>query len=387
MDATVEIVDLDGVVMQAWHEAGISATRRAVEERLLQERKKRLVAARAAGRQAVAWGYVRRRHLHTPAGDLGPIRIPRMRMEGREVRLLPRYVRRVDSFSRMVAEATILKVVPRHDSGVSQRRMGSWLSRASGQAVSAATVGRMVLDLGGELEALREGPLDGERYAALAADGMWGRYRGGGDALLAVAVGVRWDGLFDVLDWQAGRGETAEVYETLFTRLWERGLKELALLVADGSGAIRTAQELVYPEAGFQLCLWHWCRTLRGDVCWADARRFSRDFWEVYDGLDRAEVLSRGRRFCRRWGERETAMVDHFQERWSDTLAYLEMPAIWRHRVRTVNLAEGFFRHFRRFFNRFPGFGDEAHVSRVLGLYLLGAKPELWHTRRRLWVA
>ncbi len=374
MDTTEEIVDIDEVVMQAWKSDGIAATRSAVERRLKQERAERLAAYRAKGLQAYGWGYVRRKVLMTPVGNLGPILIPRIRVEGREVRLIPRYIRRIRPLDLLTAEATIL--------GISQRRMGDWLNRANGQRISAATVGRIVEGIGGGLSVRRWLPLDGTEYAALATDAIWGTYRGNGDAALAIGIGVRWDGTFEVLDWEAGASESAELYEALFTRLWERGLKELELIVGDAAASIESAKEMVYPSSFLQLCLWHWGRTLRRHVGPDMRRRFSRDFWEVYNGLDIAEVEHRARLFCRRWQRRDPQIVERFRERYTETLGYLRFPAEWRHRVRTVNLAEGFFRNLRRYFNRFPGFQDPEHLSRVIGLYLLGAEPERWRDGR-----
>lgn len=155
MDTTEEIVDIDEVVMQAWKSDGIAATRSAVERRLKQERAERLAAYRAKGLQAYGWGYVRRKVLMTPVGNLGPILIPRIRVEGREVRLIPRYIRRIRPLDLLTAEATIL--------GISQRRMGDWLNRANGQRISAATVGRIVEGIGRGVEC-----------ATLVASGWYG---------------------------------------------------------------------------------------------------------------------------------------------------------------------------------------------------------------------
>ena len=124
----VSIVKLDELVSQGWKEVGIPAVRRRVEEVLWKKRKELVAELRAKGYHAVCWGYVRRKHLQTPVGDLGPIRVPRIRADGREVRIIPRYVRRVESLNAMVAEATIF--------GISQRRMGAWMRRANGQSVS-----------------------------------------------------------------------------------------------------------------------------------------------------------------------------------------------------------------------------------------------------------
>ncbi|MGH9374821.1 MAG: hypothetical protein ACRD1J_01485 [Terriglobia bacterium] len=46
----------------------------------------------------------------------------------------------------------------------------------------------------------------------------------------------------------------------------------------------------------------------------------------------------------------------------------------WSYRLKTTNLAEGFFRNLRRFLGRLPGFLSPEHADRDLGLCLLGAE-------------
>lgn len=379
MGTTEEIVDLDGVVMQAWRTKGIAATRAEVESRLLAAREERVRALRAEGKRAYCWGFARRKSLLTPVGDLGPLRVPRMRLEGQEIRLIPRQVRRIRALDELVTAATV--------GGLSQRRVVVWLRRANGERLSAATVGQVVERLGEVVERQRYRSLRAGEYLALVVDGIWGRYRGAGEAVLLTAVGVRADGSFDVVDWEPGASESAEVAERLLNRLYGRGLTSPQLLVADGGGAIPAAMALVYPQTQLQLCLWHWGRTLKGHVAPCHQREFSRDFWEVYAGLNREEVEVRAGAFGWHWQRRAPEAIAMFREKWPLTLGFLRFPVAWRHRVRTVNLAEGFFRNFRRFFNRFPGFQDEAHLARTMGLYLLGVRPERWQPRRMQLVA
>jgi transposase-like protein len=379
VETTEQIVDLDEVTMQAWKTKGIEATRRDVEEKLIQARARRIGEFRAKGRKAYAWGYLTRKTLLTPVGNLGPIRIPRIRLDGTEIRLVPRQVRRIRHFNLMSAEATL--------GGISQRRMSGWLLRGNGQRISAATVGRVVQELAQEVKWQRSSALRSEEFAAVAVDGIFGRYRNGGDAVLAVAMGVRRDGSFDALDWESGHSESAELLSRLLTRLNQRGLRDIRTIVGDGAGALQAARQMVYPQADFQLCLWHLGRTLRRGLALENQERFRRDYWEVYNGLDRREVRRRARRFIRRYEPICPHAIETYQTHFEHTMAYLQFPAQWRHRVRTVNLAEGFFRNFRRFFNRFPGFQDEEHLSRSMGVYMLGLKPERWHSSRMLRVA
>jgi len=65
-------------------------------------------------------------------------------------------------------------------------------------------------------------------------------------------------------------------------------------------------------------------------------------------------------------------MVSIFEKHFPLTINYYSFRQQWRHRMRTTNLAESFFRNLWRFMGRFPAFQDEEHSSKVLGIYLLG---------------
>ena len=67
-------------------------------------------------------------------------------------------------------------------------------------------------------------------------------------------------------------------------------------------------------------------------------------------------------------------MVQKFAAELPRVLAYLRWPAAWRHRLRTTNLAEGFFRHLRRYLGRFPGCINSAHSEQILGCFLLASE-------------
>ena len=192
-----------------------------------------------------------------------------------------------------------------------------------------------------------------------------------------MAVGVRRDGSFAVLDWWAAPAETTAAYEQLFTRRWQRGRERIERLVSDGAEAITSAAAVVSPSAAHPLGLAHWFRNREAlTPPWpgAQRRRFRRDFWPLWDALDQGELHRWAQRCCarRRWHAPD--MVKKFRDELHHVLAYWRWPARWRHRLRTSNLAEGFFRHLRKYLNRFPGCGDAAHAEQILGCFLLAAE-------------
>jgi transposase-like protein len=67
-------------------------------------------------------------------------------------------------------------------------------------------------------------------------------------------------------------------------------------------------------------------------------------------------------------------MVVKFQFEPEEVLAFFDFPAQWRHRLRTTNLGEGWFKHLRRYLSRFRGFRSAEHSEQVLGCFLLTAE-------------
>ena len=233
-----------------------------------------------------------------------------------------------------------------------------------------------------QIQARHQQPLLAGAYRALVVDGIYLRYRrrvsrAARKGVLLVAVGVREGGGFDVLDWRGAAAETTEDYEALLTRLWQRGLEAVELIVSDGAEAIVSAAAIVYPGAAHQLCLAHWFRNLEAltpRFPWDQRRRFRREFWWVWEAENEHQVRHWARRFCARWRWAAPQMVEKFQQEFQRVLAFLAFPVPWRHRLRTTNLGEGWFKHLRRYLSRFPGCRDAAHSEQVLGCFLLAAE-------------
>jgi transposase-like protein len=359
---------------QAWQQVRdqvLGLVKRTVEGLLVAERDQRLAEARQQGEKAYRWGYTVRKCWTTLWGSLSQVRVPRLR--GRqEIGLLEKY-------QRHALEPVLFALTV---GGLSQRKVVGWVRRFLGGTLSVATIGAVLREAQQQVQARRCQPLPAGRYRALAVDGIHHHYRHtkqqrGRAGVLLVAVGVREGGAFEVLDWLDAAEETTAAYEQLFTRLWQRGLEQVELLISDGAEAISSAAAIVYPAAAHQLCLVHWFRNLEAQTprlaCW-QRRKFRREFWWLWEADHEVQLRKWAGSFCRRWRFWAPQMVEKFQAELPRVLAYLHFPMAWRHRLRTTNLAEGFFKHLRRYLGRFPGCIDEAHSEQILGCYLLAAE-------------
>ena len=98
--------------------------------------------------------------------------------------------------------------------------------------------------------------------------------------------------------------------------------------------------------------------------------KFRREFWWLWEADDERQLQSWAASFCRRWRFWAPPRLEEFKAELPRVLACLRWRARWRHRLRTPNLAEGFFRHL----GRFPGCVDAAHNEQVLGCYVLAGE-------------
>lgn len=362
------------VIEQAWQEVEGQARgmlQRAVEGLLLAERDRRVSEAQQRGEKVYRWGYTVRKCWTTLWGSLEQVRVPRLR--GREeIGLMERYERH--GLDQMLFALTV--------GGLSQRKVVGWVRRFLGGTLSPATIGAVLEQAQQQVEQRRSAAIPPRRYRAIVVDGIYLRYRrsltqAARPGVLLVAVGVREGGGFEVLDWRAAPAETTEDYEALLTRLWKRGLETVELIVSDGLTAIVSAAQTVYPAAGHQRCLAHWFRNLEALTprwAWFQRRKFRREFWWIWDAENEAQARDWARRFCARWRGSAPEMVEKFQFQLDEVLAFFAFPAQWRHRLRTTNLGEGWFKHLRRYLSRFPGCRNAQHSEQVLGCFLLAAE-------------
>lgn len=374
-------VALSGLVGQAWGQLQgevLEEIRKRVEELAEAERETRLGRGRHSrgGNALRRWGYKVRKVLRTPWGMLQGLRLPRIRDVEKQ--------QEVSFLSSERAEARRAEMLLTSTlGGMSYRKVVSWARHHLGMVISTAWVGRVVEAAAGRMERRREERFSARQFEALVVDAVWVHYRPSRrrrtrSGALLVAIGVEFGGGFRVLDWQAAEAEDLPSYLALLGRLYERGLEEVPLIVADGCGSVRSAAGIVYPSAQLQPCLRHWLQNLESLLrkrSWLHRRRLRRDFWWIYEADSVEQAQRWALHFVRRWARSEPDLVHRFWEGFEASITFLKSGLrTWSYRLKTTNLAEGFFRNLRRFLGRFPGFVSPQHSERALGLYLLGAE-------------
>jgi putative transposase len=181
------------------------------------------------------------------------IRRPRVRESqmafGSEI--LPPYTRRFPELDKTMHELWL--------QGLSTRDFEPSLRALVGKKapLSPSSISRLNKQFLDDYRAWSQGPI-ADKYVYLWVDGVY--LDAGAEQerrVMLVVIGVDVEGQKDLLAIEDAFGESAESWSALFENLRERGLKNVALLVADGAQGVWKAFSAVFPQAKQQRCWVH----------------------------------------------------------------------------------------------------------------------------------
>lgn len=256
-------------------------------------------------------------------------------------------------------------------SGVSTREV-SQVHGDSAPGVSKSNVSRHWQAAGEQfVSSLRGRDLSQTDWAILLLDGI----HLSGDQMAIVAVGIDASGDKQVLDFELGSTESAEVCRGLMRRLISRGFHcdRRLLSVLDGSDALRSALKEFFPDAVIQRCLVHKERNIRAKLSkrhWGElARRFKR-LREVQGKAAAEEAVKELKAFLQPINALALASLEEAGEELI-ALHRLEVPNTLHRKLLSTNAIENAIRNIRRKLGRVTRFRSETNqVTRWLAFAL-----------------
>jgi len=261
---------------------------------------------------------------------------------------------------------------------LSQRKVVDWVRRFLGRDAFASDHWRGLRASATADCAAAQRADPPRRYRALVVDGIYLRYRrsvsqAARKGVLLVAVAWREGGGFDVLDWRGAFAETTKTTKSLLTQLWRRGLESVELIVSDGLPAVVSAAQTVYPAAAASAvpgALVPPSGGLDAALSVVPTAQVPPGVLVDLDAENEVQARQWARRLCP-LALRGSEMVQSFQAERHQVFGLLRFPSTGgRHRLRTTNLGEGWFKHLRRYLSRFPGCRNAEHSEQVLGCFL-----------------
>jgi putative transposase len=317
-----------------------------------------------------------RRELHTKAGQV-TLKVPRLRSLPFETQIIERYRRRESSVEEALMEMYI--------AGVSVRRVEDITEALWGQRVSPSAVSDLNKKLYVRIEKWRNRPIEGE-YAYVYLDGIWLKRSWGGEVknvAVLVAVGVRDDGMREVLGVCEGMKEDKESWRNFLRHLKERGLSGVELFISDKSlGLVESLPEF-FADAAWQRCVVHWYRNVFSDV----PRNKRKDVAAMLKAIHAQEDIAAAREKAAaivaklqamRLAKAATVVADGIEE----TLSYMQFPREHWTRIRTNNMLERIMREIRRRTRVVGAFPDGQSALMLVAARLRHIAGTKWGTRR-----
>src|SRR3954447_23229988 len=211
--------------------------------------------------------------------------------------------------------------------------------------LSPSTISRLCKDWEAEHQRFRSRSLRFHRYAYLFVDGVHVSVRLGEDdrLCLLVVIGVREDGVKELLAVEDGYRESTDSWAAVMRDLRDRGLNEPKLVCGDGALGAWAALRDVFPGAVEQRC---WVHKIANDLDALPKRLQPRAKTLLHEMMQApTERDARGVRetFRGEFAAKYRKAVDKLDRDWKPLTAFYALPAEhWRH-LRTTNPIESSF--------------------------------------------
>lgn len=245
--------------------------------------------------------------------------------------------------------------------------------------LSASTVSRLCKEWQAHHERFRQRLLSFSRYAYLFMDAIHVQVRLGEDPKLCllIVIGVREDGVKELLAVEDGYRESTESWAGVFRDMKRRGLNEPKLVVGDGALGAWAALRDVFPGAGEQRCWFH----AAGNVIDALPKRLQPRAKELLSEIIEAPTRKDAERalevFREEYDAKYPKALAKLDRDWKALTSFYDFPAEhWRH-LRTTNPIESAFATVRLRTRVTKGAGSKA-AALAMAYKLLDSAQERW---------
>jgi putative transposase len=245
--------------------------------------------------------------------------------------------------------------------------------------LSASSITRLCKDWEAEHERFKARSLRFHRYAYLFVDGVHVSIRLGEDdrLCLLVVIGVREDGVKELLAVEDGYRESTDSWAAVMRDLKARGLNEPKLVIGDGALGTWAALRDVFPGARRQACWVHVIANVLDALPKRLQPQAKKLLHEMMEAPTRADARAALERFREQFDAKYPKAVAKLDRDWEHLTAFYDFPAEhWRH-LRTSNAIESSFATVKLRTRVTKGAGSK-QAALAMAYKLLDAASERW---------
>ncbi|MBQ4289268.1 MAG: IS256 family transposase, partial [Clostridia bacterium] len=186
------------------------------------------------------------------------------------------------------------QIISMYAKGMSTRDISSHLEDIYGIDASAEMISRITDKILPIAKEWQNRPLD-RKYVLVYMDAVHYSVREENRIVkkaVYVAIGLRTNGMKEVLGMWIGGNESAKYWLGVMNELRNRGVEDVLIFSIDGLSGFGEAISIVYPNAEIQRCIVHQIRYTTKFVSYKDIKPFVADLKEIYQAstLEAAEA-------------------------------------------------------------------------------------------------
>jgi putative transposase len=299
-------------------------------------------------------------------GDFGQIdiEVPRDREAEFEPQIVGKHQRRFDGFDD--------KILSMYARGMSTREIQGHLKEIYGVEISPSLISEVTDAVVEEVQQWQSRPLEA-LYPIIYLDALYVKMRHEGrveNRAVYVAVGIKLNGLKDVLGLWTGNAEGAKFWLTILTELKNRGMKDVFIACVDGLTGFPEAIETVFPMTIVQLCIVHMVRNSLNYVNWKERKFVAADLRTVYTAPTAEAAQQELRRFGEKWDKKYGSIRSLWERHWERIIPFFAFTPEIRKVMYTTNAIESLNMSLRKIIKTRGSFPSEQAALKLLYMAL-----------------
>ena len=181
-----------------------------------------------------------------------------------------------------------------------------------------------------------------------------------------IAVGLRRDGLKEVLGLWLGKNESAAFWMSVLTDIRARGVNDILITATDNLNGFTDTIKNVFPNSRTQICVIHQIRNAARYVVWKDKKEFAKDMRLIYEAPTKEAAEAALNDFAKQWEDKYGYAVKSWQNNWEELTVFFDFPVEIRRIIYTTNLIENVNGKIRKYTKNKLSFPtDEAVIKSV----------------------
>ncbi len=315
--------------------------------------------------------------LKSDIGDL-PIEVPRDRNGEFEPQIIKKGQRRFNGFDD--------KILSMYARGMTTRDIQAHLLDIYKVEVSAELISAVTAEVIEEVKEWQNRPLE-EIYPIVYFDAIRVKVRDEGHVInkaAYLAIGVRLDGIKDILGIWLEKEEGAKFWLKVITELQNRGLKDIFIACVDGLKGFPEAIESVFPATQVQVCIVHMVRNSMQYVSWKDRKKLVPDLKNIYQAVTEEQALDALTVLEQKWDSRYPMISKSWRNNWTRLSPFFAYPTEIRRAIYTTNAIESLNNSLRKVTKNRGAFPNDEAAIKLLYMALRNVMKK-WTMPIRNW--